>query len=137
MLLRQLSYAMYAVWPITKGDCELKTSVIARLPVQNKISTWLDNPANMNTLWSVAKKIVNELPAPRNMRDLTGGLRKLSDMIGRRMQLLTELYNGHANPTIYRGLEAMGSQPKEGKVEHSRDPALMMLSYSNAIKTQL
>ena len=70
------------------------------------------------------------------MRDLTGGLRKLSDMIGRRMQLLTELYNGHANPAIYRGLEAMGSQPKEGKVEHSRDPALMMLSYSYAIKTQ-
>ena len=135
MLLRQLSYAMYAVWPITKGDCELKTSVIARPPVQNKISTWLDNPANMNTLWSVAKKIVNELPAPRNMRDLTGGLGKLSGVINRRLQLLIELYNGHANPTIYRGLEAMGSQPKEGRAKHSRDPALMMLSYSNAIKT--
>ena len=135
MLLRQLSYAMYAVWPITKGDCELKTSVIARPPVQNKISTWLDNPANMNTLWSVAKKIVNELPAPRNMRDLTGGLGKLSGIINRRLQLLMELYNGHANPTIYRGLEAMGSQPKEGRAKHSRDPALMMLSYSNAIKT--
>ena len=137
MLLRQLSYAMYAVWPITKGDCELKTSVIARLPVQNKISTWLDNPANMNTLWSVAKKIVNELPAPRNMRDLTGGLEKLSGVINRRLQLLIELYNGHANPTIYRGLEAMGSQPREGRAKHSRDPALMMLSYSYAIKTQL
>ena len=137
MLLRQLSYAMYAVWLITKGDCELKTSVIARLPVQNKISTWLDNPANMNTLWSVAKKIVNELPAPRNMRDLTGGLEKLSGVINRRMQLLIELYNGHANPTIYRGLEAMGSQPREGRAKHSRDPALMMLSYSYAIKTQL
>ena len=120
MLLRQLSYAMYAVWLITKGDCELKTSVIARLPVQNKISTWLDNPANMNTLWSVAKKIVNELPAPRNMRDLTGGLEKLSGVINRRMQLLIELYNSHANPTLYRGLEAMGSQPREGRANCGR-----------------
>ena len=137
MLLRQLSYAMYAVWPITKGDCELKTSVIARLPVQNKISTWLDNPANMNTLWSVAKKIINDLPSPQNMKDLAGGLEKLSGIINRRLQLLMELYNGHANPTIYRGLEAMGSQPKEGRAKHSRDPALMMLSYSYAIKTQL
>ena len=137
MLLRQLSYAMYAVWPKTKGDCELKTSVIARLPVQNKISTWLDNPANMNTLWSVAMKIINDLPSPQNMKDLAGGLEKLSGIINRRLQLLTELYNGHANPTIYRGLETMGSQPREGRAKHSRYPALMMLSYSNAIKTQL
>ena len=72
MLLRQLSYAMYAVWPKTKGDCELKTSVIA-------------------------------LPSPQKMKDLAGGLEKLSGVINRRLQQLIELYNGHAIPTIYRG----------------------------------
>ena len=91
----------------------------------------------MNTLWSVAKKIINDLPPPRNVRDLAGGLDKLSGILGRRLQLLMELYKGHANPIIYRGLAAMGSQLREGRVKHSRDPALMMLSYSYAIKTQL
>ena len=98
--------------------------LIAQLPVPIHIRTWLDNPTNMNKLWDMAKRIINDLPPPRNVGDLARVLDRLFAIIRLRLQLIMELYRGKANPTIYRGLAAMGSQPREGRVNHSRDSAL-------------
>merc|ERR1712223_2365575 len=85
----------------------------AQLPVPIHIRTWLDNPTNVNKLWSMAKRIINDLPPPRNVGDLARVLDRLFAIIRLRLQLIMELYRGKANPTIYRGLAAMGSQPRE------------------------
>ena len=100
------------------------------LPIPITIRQWLDNPTNMNTLWSMAKKIINDLPPPRNVGDLARILDRLFRIIRLRLQLLMELYRGRANPTIYQG-----QRPLIGP--DCRDTVLRLVYFLRALKPPL
>ena len=107
------------------------------LPIPITIRQWLDNPTNMNTLWSMAKKIINDLPPPRNVGDLARILHRLFVIIRLRLQLLMELYRGRANPTIYQGQRPLIGPDCRYTVLWLVEITVLLGQLSYAIKTQL
>ena len=107
------------------------------LPIPITIRQWLDNPTNMNTLWSMAKKIINDLPPPRNVGDLARLLDRLFRIIRLRLQLLMELYRGRANPTIYQGQRPLIGPDCRNTVLWLVEITVLLRQLSYAIKIQL
>merc|ERR1711936_1170576 len=68
-----------------------------------ELKQWLDNPTNMNMLWSMAKRTVNSLPPPRNLEELEYFLTSIGQIARTKLTLLKGLTEGDPPRPIDKG----------------------------------
>merc|ERR550519_718389 len=79
------------------------------------LKDWLDNPKNMNMLWSLAKMALDNLPPPRNLEELENFLTTMGQIVSQKLALLKSLSAGQ-NPEVAKKLEALGPNPDKGVI---------------------
>ena len=99
-------------------DGKNKFSIFLGTLTPTELKQWLDNPTNMKMLWSMAKRTVNDLPAPRNLEELEYFLTSMGRIVSQKVALLKSLAAGE-HPDVAANLQALGHNPDKGRVHHS------------------
>ena len=67
------------------------------------LKQWLDNPTNMKMLWAMAKRTINDLPAPRNLEELEYFLTSIGQIASFKLTFVKGLTEGEHPSPIDKG----------------------------------
>merc|ERR1739848_234030 len=82
----------------------------------SNVKMWINTPKNMEMLWNIGKRIVDDLPPPRNINELERMRFTLGDITFKQLKLLKAVAEG-SHPSIEPKLEALGTEPDEGVLQ--------------------
>merc|ERR1719510_2820716 len=82
----------------------------------SNVKMWLNTPKNMETLWNIAKRTIDDLPPPRNINELERMVFDLGEITFKQISLLKSVAEG-SHPSVEPKLEALGAEPDEGVLQ--------------------